>query len=454
MAFVIKRKTADGSLVDLDIATKYDSEGNEIPLHYATKEELGAKPGLFYCTAESSGGGDSLLYVSVDTISPSGVKVNDLIMWKGRLYLAYDVSGSVYANFLYDLNGATGAAGNRWWVTQVEIPEGASYIAKTGTTDANINDWVISSNEASNAACAQIFSDTGTKWAVRRYGFLCTDGAARQDGNGIYYSREEATSETYTFDKASLQPVPTSGEAGALIVTAGGYLYQCTSVLADGTGYDCTRLISIKGADGATGATGSTGAAGTDGLSIFSGTLVDLSEGTSVQACRASDNDRYFLPGDLYLNTGNYNLYKCKSVQILNGSSVWSLVGNIKGEKGDTGASGSGGGISVTPYLLEISEGVDYNILELAAKKSIKVYAMSYGSAHIYDDENTIDLNVTNAEIVLVTADSEVNVGVSGWKCEDGTNMEPVIGATIISSGDNSLHIYSNDVPILLSVLA
>ena len=305
MAFVIKRKTADGSLVDLDIAVKYDSEGNEIPLHYATKEELGAKPGLFYCTAESSGGGDSLLYVSVDTISPSGVKVNDLIMWKGRLYLAYDVSGSVYANFLYDLNGAT-------------------------------------------------------------------------------------------------------GEAGA------------------------------------------------DGLSIFSGSLVELTEetGPSISACRASENDRYFLPGDLYLNTGNYNLYKCKSVQILNGSSVWSLVGNIKGEKGDTGASGSGGGISVTPYLLEISEGVDYNILELAAKKSIKVYAMSYGSAHIYDDENTIDLNVTNAEIVLVTADSEVNVGVSGWKCEDGTNMEPVIGATIISSGDNSLHIYSNDVPILLSVLA
>ena len=38
--FVINQKAQDGSFIDIDLVAKYDSEGNEIPLHYATKEEV------------------------------------------------------------------------------------------------------------------------------------------------------------------------------------------------------------------------------------------------------------------------------------------------------------------------------------------------------------------------------------------------------------------------------
>ena len=407
--YILQGKNQSGEMVDIPLAATYDAAGNKIEEYYATKTEA-KRPGFFYCNAESSDGGVELLYVSVDTITPIGVAVDDLILWQGRVYEAYDVSSMVYANYKYDLNGTEGADGSRWWVTQVEIPDGATYIAKTGITGANINDWVISTNAASNAACAQIFNDIGTKWAVRRYGFLCADRTAGQAGNGIYYSTEEATSDSYTFDKANLQPTPSSDSDGLLIVSASGYLYQCTSVIADGAGYDCSKLFNIKGADGADGAPGA------DGSSVSS-VAVDIDGDNQIQVSVTSND----------------------------GSIVSSTRTPLP----------SGGG-NISYQLIIPGETAEFGVAALAATRSIKVLSMDYGTVQVYDDSQTLDLAVTNADIVMVENTPQINVGVSGWASEDGTMFTPAVGYTVISMDDTTLlHISPNSsAPVLLMITA
>ena len=193
-------------------------------------------------------------------------------------------------------------------------------------------------------------------------------------------------------------------------MSAGGYLYQCKSIIGGGAGYDCTCLISIKGEPGAD------GAAGADGSSVSS-VGVDIDGDNQIQVSVTSND----------------------------GSIVYSNLTPLP----------SGGG-NISYQLIMPGETAEFSVAELAAMRSMKVLSMSYGTVQVYDDSYTIDLGVTNADVVMVKDTTQLNVGVSGWASEEGTTITPAVGYTVIDESDTTLlHISPNSsAPVLLMITA
>ena len=96
-----------------------------------------------------------------------------------------------------------------------------------------------------------------------------------------------------------------------------------------------------KGDKGDTGATGATGAKGDTGKR---GSIWTVGTALSGEASnkKFESSGLASLLGDLYLNSTTYEVYKCtKDGNAAN--ATWSKVGVVKGDKGDTGATGAKG---------------------------------------------------------------------------------------------------------------
>lgn len=95
-----------------------------------------------------------------------------------------------------------------------------------------------------------------------------------------------------------------------------------------------------KGATGAQGPKGDTGAQGVRGSKWYAGTGIT---GTSATATVFSGSGvSSALVDDQYINPATGNIYKC-TVAGAASAAKWAYVGNIKGPKGDTGATGAQG---------------------------------------------------------------------------------------------------------------
>lgn len=170
------------------------------------------------------------------------------------------------------------------------------------------------------------------------------------------------------------------------------------------------------GLTGATGPAGSQGPAGADGSSVSS-VGVDIDGDNQIQVSVTSND----------------------------GSIVYSNRTPLP----------SGGG-NISYQLIMPGETAEFSVAELAAMRSMKVLYMFYGTVQVYDDTYTLDLGVTNADVVMVKDTTQLYVGVSGWASEEVAMIIPAVGYTVIDESDTTLlHISPNSSdPVLLIITA
>lgn len=90
------------------------------------------------------------------------------------------------------------------------------------------------------------------------------------------------------------------------------------------------------GVKGDKGDAGAKGATGTRGSQIYSGTSITGTNTTAIIFSNSGINSA--LVNDLYINTNTWNIYQCTASGTAS-EAKWIYRGNIKGIKGDTGAT-------------------------------------------------------------------------------------------------------------------
>lgn len=219
-------------------------------------------------------------------------------------------------------------------------------------------------------------------------------------GNGVAsvaISYQASTSNT-TAPTGTWQSSPPSVSAGQYLWTKMVFSYT------DGTTSDPVYSVAKQGA---------TGSAGTAGGKWYSGTGIT---GTSTTATIFSGSGvSSAVVGDMYLNTGTYNTYRCTTAGDA-ATAKWVYVNNIKGatgQKGDTGANGA--------------DAITMSITSSAGTIFKNTSVVTTLTAHVYKAG------------VEVTGSALAALGTIKWYKDGSTTALPTTGATLtISAGDVS----------------
>lgn len=139
---------------------------------------------------------------------------------------------------------------------------------------------------------------------------------------------------------------------------------------------------------------------------------------------------------DYYLNTDTFNVYRCKeSTNFDSGNSLWSYVGNIKGEKGAKGDAGTFAISIVYPSVEAMNAGFETDGLPIGALAVIDT-----GNV---DDPDNAKLFVKEANGYKFLTDMSGAKGIQGPEGRGITSIAKT--ATTSNGGVDTYTIYYND---------
>lgn len=212
-------------------------------------------------------------------------------------------------------------------------------------------------------------------------------GAQGADGQSFTFDATGLLSELSTYDNEA--------KGFAFLATDTGNFYMKQSATAG----DWSDPIPFKGDKG------DPGTNGTDGVDGTRGSKWTVSEDGSFPGGTC-------ISGDMLLDATTYDVYEYVT-------NSWQLVGNIKGDKGDTGANGSDATVNAT------------NVASTIHSATEKTSIVGNDELTIVDSENTNTLKkISWANIKTALASIFQAVLVSG------TNIKTVNGNSLLGSGD------------------